>query len=338
MAHQSLNTCISHVDLCNLINVSPKSLNKAFYDRSYNTFTIKKPNGGNRKIENPNANLAHVQRQLSKVLNNTYAPFLPHCNHGYIPKAISGKRRDIFSNAIAHQGAQYLYNVDAKDFFYNVDKKKIASSISLICSKIDRDILKTIVKICTYKSRLPMGAPSSPALSNIATLPLDKDLMRFAREHQLVYTRYVDDMSFSSKDRAISDHFQSKISAITEQNGFKLNPNKMKLYGPQDDHLITGIIVKPKELDITPELYEDLINNIRKLGRLKSTYQHMKMLNHKLTDQNKSKYKQYKSSIKGQVAFVERVLGSESPKFIHLQSILNDVLLDNNYISQAMYI
>ncbi len=337
MPNKTLGQCVSHVDLCNLINVSPKSLNQAFHDRSYLTFNIKKPSGGKRKIENPNANLATVQRRIATALNNTYGPYLPPCTHGYIPKAISGTRRDIFSNAICHQGATYIYNIDDNDFFHSVDKKKIMKSIKQICPPIDIDILKSIAKICTYKSRLPMGAPSSPVLSNIAALQLDIDLMAFAQDNDLTYTRYVDDLSFSTVE-PIHEHIQNSINQIAQQNDFTLNPNKIKYYEPHDDHVITGIVVRMNELDITKDLYEDLIDNIKKLKSLKSTYQHMKMLNHKLTNDNRRRFKKYKASIQGQVAFIERVLGSESPKLIKLQQLLNEVLLDNNYISQSVYI
>ncbi len=334
----NLNNCQSHVGLCLLLNVTSKSLNRALDDRSYHTFSIRKSNGGKRRIENPNENLSKIQRRLAVHFNNAYARHLPDCVHGYIPKAIAKSRRDIFSNALAHQQAEYMYNVDIKDFFHSINKKKIKSSLLYLFPGISMDVLKSIIKLVTYTGRLPMGAPSSPSLSNLCSVNLDNQLSDLANSYGITYTRYVDDFTFSSSSEPINSEIQTEIENVIEKNDFVLNQKKKKLFGKEDEKVITGIIVQKDKLDIVDDLHSEIIENIKNLASLKSTYQHMKMLNHQMTDLNKSKYGQLKASVKGQLKFAERVLGSSSSKFLELNSFFDQTMGKSNYINLTLYI
>lgn len=335
---EELVACNSFVGLCNLINVSPKALNKAISNTKYQTFSIPKKLGGKRKIENPNEDLIAVQRQLSIFLNQLYKPYVPKCAHGYIPKQIVDDRRDIFSNATAHLHCQYLYNIDALDFFYSITGDKILKAIGKIAGTIDQEIANAILKLVTYKDRLPMGAPTSPVLSNIAAIELDNALLELAYKNGMIYSRYVDDLSFSSSSNPITTEQQQEIKLTVNKLGFDLNDNKSKLFGPEDEKSITGIILNDQKFDITDELLNDLLDNIEKFRNLRMTFQHLKMLGRQVKENEKMQYGAYKSSIKGQLEFAERVLGADHPKFHQLQSLFILAESQNFYIEKIMYV
>ena len=87
-----------------------------------------------------------------------------------------------------------------------------------------------------------MGAPTSPALSNIAGHPIDKKIGRFAADNKLVYTRYVDDMSFSTNE-PIHDTAIKQLDGIVNEMGYKLNTEKVKLFGTGQTKTITGLTI-----------------------------------------------------------------------------------------------
>lgn len=335
---EELVACNSFVGLCNLINVSPKALNKAISNTKYQTFSIPKKSGGKRKIENPNEDLIIVQRQLSIFFNQLYKPLVPKCAHGYIPKQIVDDRRDIFSNATAHLHCQYLYNIDALDFFYAVTSDKILKAIGKIAGSVEQEIANAILKLVTYKDRLPMGAPTSPVLSNIAAIDLDNSLIELASKNELIYSRYVDDLSFSSALKPITNEQQQEIKLVVNSLGFELNEKKSKFFGPDDVKSITGIILNDQQFDITDELYNDLLENIEKFKNLRMTFQHLKMLGRQVKENEKMQYGAYKASIRGQLEFAERVLGNEHPKFLQLQALMVQAEIQNFYIEKIMYV
>jgi hypothetical protein len=90
-----------------------------------------------------------------------------------------------------------------------------------------------------------MGSPTSPPLSNFATIALDKDLLAWANQSRFVYTRYVDDLSFSSNMKISDTHF-SQISRILLAHRFAADPQKIKWYGRDDEKEITGLLLSEK--------------------------------------------------------------------------------------------
>ena len=82
----------------------------------------------------------------------------------------------------------------------------------------------------TYKGRLPMGTPTSPVLSNLAAIPLDNALTGWAGERGATFTRFVDDLTFSSTTAAFSPKYLKEITAICDEHRLNLNPFKTKFF------------------------------------------------------------------------------------------------------------
>lgn len=124
---------------------------------------------------------------------------------------------------------------------------------------ITPNIAAAIAKAATIKNALATGAPSSPVLSNLICTRLDSTLSRLAKEHHCVYTRYADDITFSTHRNKFTlarrDEDGSGVSSITlspavieaiESNGFKINSAKTRLYTQRDRQEVTGLIVNKR--------------------------------------------------------------------------------------------
>jgi len=336
---EALSGCYSHVGFCNLLKVDSKTLNKALKNRKYQTFSIPKRTGGKRTIEYPSDDLMYVQKQLAFVLNNIYKSFLPACAHGYIPKSITGERRDIFTNAEVHAQSGAVLNLDLENYFYSISADHIRNAVTTLLPKIDADILHTIIKLVTYQSRLPVGSAVSPVVSNLVAVNLDNQLMSWANKSDMKYTRYVDDMTFSATTSAqLTQEVVKIIDGIVRDNALSLNMSKHKIYYEHEPKVITGIVLTEGKMDLLPELLDELKSNIKKFKTFRKTFQHMKMLGYQEMETYKNHYKQFKASIQGQLSFAKRVLGEQDARYQKLQAKFDASQSENHYITQVLYI
>lgn len=115
-----------------------------------------------------------------------------------------------------------------------------------------------IANLCTHNNCLPQGAPTSPILSNMVCASLDTSLQRLAKKYGCIYTRYADDITFSTshyefpvqlvffdkKEKALS--LGEELLKIIERQGFKVNESKTRLRTSSESQEVTGIIVNEK--------------------------------------------------------------------------------------------
>ena len=104
-------------------------------------------------------------------------------------------------------------------------------------------ISRILAQLCTYKGMLPQGAPSSPKLANLCCYRMDRRLAAFAGSQGFVYTRYADDMTFSSFSPNRLAKSLPMVARIVESSGFKLNSSKTRLAGPSACLRVTGLVV-----------------------------------------------------------------------------------------------
>ncbi|MDF1699193.1 MAG: reverse transcriptase family protein, partial [Saprospiraceae bacterium] len=229
-------------EFLNLIQSNAEEWEDALQNNTYYTFKIPKSNGKYRTIEAPSQPLKKVQRKIARYLQSNYHETLPPCVHGYILKdPIRMISRDIRTNALTHIGKSYLLNVDLKDFFYQVDIEGFKQNLKE--DGLSKSTREDVATLCFKKQRLPMGAPTSPVISNMAFLQADFSLMALAQAQQLTYSRYVDDLSFSS-NMEITPEVYHQIETCITQHGFLINKKKVKWYGKQSEKLITGIVLQ----------------------------------------------------------------------------------------------
>lgn len=109
---------------------------------------------------------------------------------------------------------------------------------------------------------MPQGSPLSPILTNIICDKLDRKLSRLAEKFGLSYSRYADDITFSSYHNVYQQdgEFCKKLKSIIEKQGFKINENKTRLQKRGQRQLVTGIKVNTET-----NVDRSYINQIRNL-------------------------------------------------------------------------
>ncbi len=225
---------------------------------SYRQFHIPKKSGGTRTINAPDGELKDILRTLSFILAELYVP---------TPEAMAFiNGRSIVDNARQHLGQNYVLNMDLSDFFTSINAGMVERG--LVGIGVSPLVARDISTICTYPlyegrrihNVLPQGAPTSPILSNICSKVLDTRLSGLARRFHLTYTRYADDITFSSNHNVYQPNgeFFKELYRIIEDCHFKVNPNKTRLQKRGARQEVTGLIVAKK-----PNVNRKYIKNLR---------------------------------------------------------------------------
>jgi RNA-directed DNA polymerase len=223
-----LKNCRTIKQVAVLLNTSQREITLQSFEPSYYHFKIpKKRKGEFRHIEAPSQELKHLQRKLNFYLQSVYYLNQSKASYGYIIKAIGQKNnKNIYTNALQHLGNNYMLNVDFKDFFHQISLLNVTKIFKSSLFNFDNNTAYTLAKICTYNARLPMGAPTSPALSNLYAIALDHELNKWATINNITFTRFVDDLSFSAKNKPITTTHFEQINKIALKYHLNFNTKK----------------------------------------------------------------------------------------------------------------
>lgn len=225
----------------------------------YHYFTIKKASGRDRIIHSPDEILKLVQRLLNLILNCVF--------EGH-PQSFGFKKgSSIMGNAIAHVGQNYVYNTDLSDFFTSINFNRVKNNLgqvpflltgekeplaeyisSLACVAQKKTILKDGIRKSIWDGFLPQGAPTSPILSNIVCYEMDVQLQALATKFKVNYTRYADDITFSSPKNFFlpGSRFLTLLEAIIRKHDFTINSAKSRVQRRSSRQGVTGLVVNEK--------------------------------------------------------------------------------------------
>jgi RNA-directed DNA polymerase len=217
-----------------ILGISPKLITAMGRspEKYYRRFTIPKKTGGERTILAPRTFLKAVQYYILKFI------LQPQPVSGFATGFVRGL--GIVHNARLHAGAPYVLNVDIQDFFGSatvVQVRRVYDRLGFPSSTAE-----ALAQLCTYRGSLPQGAPTSPALSNLVFGEADRDIAELARATRLTYSRYADDLSFSSV-RTIPRNLPLQLDHLLAGHGFRLNPTKTRFSGPGQAKYVTGLVV-----------------------------------------------------------------------------------------------
>ena len=179
-----MNTFLNH--LC----LSEAELRKIwwFRGRMYNDFSVPSKSGKTRLISAPDRRLKMLQRTIAPLLDKIYIPRNPV--HGFV------QDRSVKTNATSHSRSKFVVNLDIEHFFPSISENRIAGLLKAL--GVNDDVAAIVARLCTNKGILPQGAPTSPVLSNMICFRLDKEMLAIAKAARCIYTRYADDITFSS--------------------------------------------------------------------------------------------------------------------------------------------
>ena len=229
-------------ELAKVLLVHPLELEEVSFNRGklYRSHRIRKANGALRILHVPQGQLKVLQQKINRHILGTVEPLA--CVHGGV------KGRSVITNAQQHVGKAIVYSVDVKDFFPSVRPAIVRVIFEALGFRGEAQNL--LVQTATWDGQLPQGAPTSSALANLSMTRVDVRLEGLALTQGFNYTRYVDDLTFSGPERL--KRFRGLIQRIVEEEGFKINPEKILTMHAGMRQVVTKIVVNTK-LNLTRE-------------------------------------------------------------------------------------
>ena len=246
-----------------LILCNPKNDGEKKQER-YHSFLIPKKSGGERTISAPCGNLKWMQLCINEIFKALYtaSPYAMGFAEG----------RSIVDNARRHTNQNYVFNIDLKDFFPCIDIKRVWNRLQRAPFNFNAKVAYTIAGLCTMRTIryredlpfeeafvLPQGAPTSPLLTNAICDTLDRRLHGLAKRFGLHYSRYADDITFSSMHNVYQPDgdFRKELERIITDQRFRINAKKTRLQHCSVRQEVTGITVGQK-LNVSRKYVKDV--------------------------------------------------------------------------------
>ncbi len=225
----------------------------------YRTFNIPKRSGGTRTISAPEPRLKTLQKRLANVLYACREEIektngLPPLSHGF------RKKHSIITNARPHKRRRHVLNLDLQDFFPSFNFGRVRGFFLKNRNfALNEKIATLIAQIACRDNELPQGSPCSPIISDLIAHPLDIRLAQLAKKHRLTYSRYADDLTFSTGQKQFPAAVASpdpdlptrwlpgrELLAPIRTAGFAVHPDKTRMQFRVSRQVVTGLTVNEK--------------------------------------------------------------------------------------------
>lgn len=278
----------------------------------YVRFTIPKKSGGTRELAAPLPELARCQEWIRLSILDRVP--LHEAAHGFV------RGRSTMSNAVPHVRRAVVVNADLKDFFPSITFPRVkgvfqqlgyspavATILALLCTECPRQAVKYAGKelfVATGPRGLPQGACTSPALSNLTARGLDARLSGLARKLGWDYTRYADDLTFSTSGEpaAKTAWVLARLRHIAEEEHFTVNEKKTRVQRPNAQQTVTGIVVNHR-----PNVPRQVVRRLRAILHRAKT--------EGLAAQNKEEIPNFQAWLGGMIAYVSMVHPARGQEF-----------------------
>jgi len=223
-----------------------------------------------RLIEESGKQLKKVQKRILKLLNYNIS--------GMMPKYVYSKKGSSWiDNGLSHKDSIHFYKLDISKFYPSIGRERVfyffyykmktskdvaniladILSVDIKSLELNNDVLNLYneLKLSTNgkikRNHLPTGAPTSAILSILVNLDMFYELNQVANLNGLIFSVYIDDLTFSSKYK-IGNNIVSKINNIINKNKYNINKHKSKtLNNNRENILITGVVIKKQSNKIT---------------------------------------------------------------------------------------
>ena len=302
-------------------------LKEGVVSRHYTCFAIPKKNGGLRIIEAPNKQLKYIQKKLNAILEYIYQPKIS--THGYV------KTKSVVTNAYPHIGKAIVVNLDIEDFFSSIHFGRILGLFQKQPFNFNKTIAKSLATFVCYNRRLPQGAPTSPVISNFIARTLDNDLIKLCARYKLIYTRYCDDITISTKAVSLpesilnsEDKLGNELLEVLRKNNFKINFSKVRVQRKASRQMVTGLVVneKPNLLNkkyrhLRTVLYYTFLNGLEQ-GARKNNF---------LNDKGKPDVYRFCMWLLGSINYCKMVMGIYSSKYQRLAYYYNAIVEEAHF-------
>lgn len=299
----------------------------------YHHFSIPKKSGGQRNISAPSRGLSHLLYYVNIMLKAVYQP------SDYAMGFAEG--RSVVDNASRHIGQNFVFNTDLKNFFPSIAQSRVRNRFQLPPFNFNPQIANILAGLCCIREKqedgkftyiLPQGAPTSPLITNAICDKLDRRLSGLARRLGLHYSRYADDITFSSMHNVYreNDVFMTELNRIIEDQGFHMNIAKTRLQKLGERQEVTGLVVSNRV-----NTSREYVAEIRNLLHIWEKYGY--------NDAFKRFYPQYKAKkghvkkgepmlenvLYGKLQYLKMVKGDKDPVYSALQARYNRLTSPN---------
>ena len=249
----------------------------------YKEIRLIRSDGRERIINAPRGHLKEIQRSiLDHILSKEP---IPDCAYGF------GPGRTIVEYVAQHAKNSHVLVTDIKDFFPSVHFTRV-NKIFVQMGASDL-IAHSLTNLTTLHHALPQGAPTSPYLSTLSLRVFDARMVALCAENRQTYSRYFDDVAVSGTKRCFE--MLEAISDIAKSEGHEIytKPPKLRMFGPEDEKVMTGLIVRNGKI-VAPQTEE-----------LRTYTQ--QLLTMGLAALQSSNVEKEKQILSGKIAFVQQV-------------------------------
>lgn len=211
----------------------------------YKTYKIDKKTKGKRVISQPSRDLKVIQRFLVDdyldLKNSAHK-----CSTAYSPGS------SIIENAKMHSKNKYLLKLDLESYFESFRSEELRRAYSLSARFSDMDVAdfefldSIFLKHTATKFRISVGAPSSPILTNAAMYEFDSALSKICVNLDVVYSRYADDMAFSTSKNGVLSNVETIVRGLLNSLNYPtllINADKTVFTSKKYRRKVTGLII-----------------------------------------------------------------------------------------------
>lgn len=237
--------------LCEQLSITEQLLYYLTYKKEYCYFqkVIPKKDKTERILNVPNLSLKVVQKWILKeILEKIFVSeqamaFVPHKN---------GLRE----NAERHKKNIFLLEMDITNFFGTITEQQV---YTLFCNiGYNSKVAGILANLCTYDNYLPQGAVTSPYIANLVCYHMDARINGYCSRKDIVYTRYADDLTFSSDNRMLLNKIEKFIKYIVTDEGFTINDKKTRYLSNAVKKTVTGITINDDSIHVDKKFKRDL--------------------------------------------------------------------------------
>lgn len=238
----------------------------------YHNFCIPKQFGGMRIISSPDPDLKKIQSFIkNKILDTKFIQKRIY-SHVYSYR----KSYSIIDNARKHIDSKWMVKVDINNFFNSINEYSVYNFFSSLgySSFLSFALTRLVTCPTPYNinefnantvGSLPQGSPTSPQISNLIFFDIDKIFNSLAKKYNYIYTRYADDIIFSTYENITMHHACCLINIIKNtlnKYGYRINKKKTKIVFPHSKKIVNGIVIKDGRLLLSKKFKEEIKKDI----------------------------------------------------------------------------
>lgn len=307
--------------------------------KQYQSFKIaKKGSTEQRIIKKPSKNLAIIQKKLNYILSLVYESN-HNASHGFT------KDRSIVSNARVHLEKKVILNLDLQNFFGSINFPRIRA-LFMTYFKFNSVVATTLANICCDNENvLPQGASTSPIIANMICYRMDKRLTRLAKNSYCSYTRYADDITFSTNRETFPDsvaiqtgdtiEIGNKLTQIIQQSNFEINELKTRISTESEARYVTGIKINSK-LNVNRRYIRRIRSILHCIEKNKDDLSSAVVIFNENYTFRKTFFKEYDmfNIVRGMIGHIGNVKGKDDSVFSSLATRYNLIIKEINSLPE----